>query len=101
MLRILANHHIEGIEQSLHITLFNKRCPQVRHKDIPHEHHIFVGKINQLAPSNRDQLELRSADIYVRSTVDRDVRFVVHNILRVESLSEELLCENLWPVKFL
>src|SRR5262249_58323725 len=55
----------------------------------------------RLTPLNGDQLELRSAYIYVRSIIDTNVRFVVQNILRVESLSEELLCENLWPVEFL
>src|SRR5215467_9145064 len=54
----------------------------------------------RFAPSNRDQLELRSADVQVRSIVDRNVRFVAQNVLGAESLSEELLREYLRCVEF-
>ena len=55
----------------------------------------------RLTPSNWDQLELRSADVYVGSIVDRNVRFVAQNILRAESLSEKLLREDSRPAEFL
>src|SRR5262245_10342351 len=55
----------------------------------------------RLTASNWDQLEFRSADVQVRSTVDRNVRFVAHNIFGPESLSEELFPEDVRPVEFL
>src|SRR6266542_5222941 len=55
----------------------------------------------RLAPSNWDQLKFRSADVQVRSLVDRNVWFVAQNIVGTESLPEELLPEDLWPVEFL
>ena len=55
----------------------------------------------RLTALNRDQLEFRSADVEIRSIVDRSVRFVAQNICGAESLSEELLPEDLWPVEFL
>src|SRR6516165_12012107 len=55
----------------------------------------------RLTPSNWDQLERRSADVQVGSIVDRNVRLVTQKILRAESLSEELLREDSWPVGLL
>ena len=55
----------------------------------------------RLTPSNWDQLEFRSADVQVRSTVDRNVRLVAQNIFGAESLSEELFREDVRPVEFL
>src|SRR5215467_731457 len=104
VLRIPAYHHINRMEQSLQITVLIKGRTQIRHDDIPHEHHSFVGKINQhgimrFTPSRGDQLELRSADAQVRSSVDRNVRFVAQDFLRTESLSKELLRENVRTVE--
>src|SRR5262245_19024066 len=103
---IPAHYHIDRIEESLHMHVLIKRRLQIRHDAVPHEHHSFVGKINQhgimrLTPSNWDQLEFRSADVRVRSTVDRNVRFVAHNIFGPESLYEELFPEDVRPVEFL
>src|SRR5215831_16004057 len=54
----------------------------------------------RFTPSNWDQLEFRSADIHVRSIVDRHVWFVAMNFLRVESLSEKRFPEDGRPVEF-
>src|SRR5262245_7592893 len=54
----------------------------------------------RFTPSNWDQLEFRSADVYVRSIVDRHVWFVAMNILGVESLSEKRFSEDVRPVEF-
>src|SRR5215472_17561840 len=54
-----------------------------------------------LTASNWDQLEFRSADIHLRSVVDRSVWFVATNILGVESLSEKWFPEYVRPVEFL
>ena len=106
MLRISAHDHIDRIEQSLQITLLGERCSEIRHDDVPHEHYFFIGKINQhgivrFTALSWDQLELRSADVQVRSIVDRNVRFVAHNIVGAESLSKKLLREDLRRVEFL
>src|SRR4030095_2785167 len=55
----------------------------------------------RLTPSNWDQLEFRSADVHVRSIVDRNVWFVALNILEVKSLSEKRFPEDVRPVEFL
>ena len=55
----------------------------------------------RLTPSNWDQLEFRSADVHVRSIVDRHVWFVAMNILGVESLSKKGFPEDVWSVEFL
>src|SRR5262249_54285735 len=55
----------------------------------------------RLTASNWDQLEFRSADIHVRSIVDRNVWFVAPNILGVESLSEKRFPEYIRSVEFL
>src|SRR5262249_53694803 len=104
--RIPAYHHINRIEQSLQITVLIKGRTQIRHDDIPHEHHSFVGKVNQhgimrFSPSNRDQLELRPTDVYVCSFGDRYVLLVTKEILRGELLCEELLPEDLRPIGLL
>src|SRR5262249_4625000 len=44
--------------------------------------------------------ELRSADAQVRSIVDHNIRFVTQNIFAAESLSEELLREDVRRVEF-
>src|SRR5262245_15422514 len=49
---------------------------------------------------SRDQLEGRSADVHLSSVVDRNVRFVTHNILSLESLSKELCPEDFRRVEF-
>src|SRR6266568_8858728 len=105
VLGISAHDLIDRIEQSLEIALLNKRCPQIGHDDISHEHYFFVRKVNQhgimrFTASNWDQLELRSADIQVGRFVDRDVWFVAPDILGLESLAEELLPENIRAVEF-
>src|SRR5262245_24061692 len=53
-----------------------------------------------LAPSNWDQLEFGSGDVQVRSTFDRNVRFIAQNIFGSESLSEELFREDGRSVEF-
>src|SRR5262245_56495590 len=55
----------------------------------------------RLTPANWDQLKFRSADVHVRSIVDRSVWFVATNILGVESLSEKRFPEYVRPVEFL
>src|SRR4030095_249595 len=106
MLGIPAHYQINRIQQSLQITLLNKGCSQIRHDDIAHEHNFFIRKINQhgimrLAPSSRDQFELRSADVQLCPIVDRNIWLVAQNLLRAEALSEELLREDVGPVEFL
>ena len=54
----------------------------------------------RFTPSSRDQFDLRSANVQVRSVVDRNVRFVAQDILGTESLSKELFREDIRPVKF-
>src|SRR5262249_38142629 len=54
----------------------------------------------RLTPANWDQLEFRSADVQVRSIVDRHVGFVATNILRAESFSEKRFPEDVRPVEF-
>src|SRR5262249_1316408 len=87
-------------------TFFDKRRPKVGHDDMPNEHHAFVGKVNQhrimrFTTMNRDQLELRSADVQLCSVADRNIRLVALDILRTESLSEERFRECSWPIEFL
>src|SRR5215831_12258485 len=106
VLRILAHDHIQCLEQSLHITIFIERCSQIRHDDIPHEHDFFLGEINQhgimcFTATSRDQLELRSADVQFCCFVDRSVGLVAQEILRAESVSEELLREDTGTVGLL
>src|SRR5215831_10760729 len=105
MLGVLAHYHINRIEQSLQVTVLIKWCPQIRHNHVPHEHHFFVGKINQhgivrFTASSRNQLEVRSADVQVRSIVDRNIRFVALNVRGAESVSEELLGKDFRCVEF-
>ena len=54
----------------------------------------------RFTPASRDQLDLRSADVQVRSIVDRNVWLVAQNIFGAESLSEELLREDVRRVEF-
>src|SRR5215469_12884083 len=67
---VSRNYNIDGVKQSLQIAIFVERCPQIGHDDIPHEHHFFIGKIDQHAvwcftSSNGNQLKLRSAYVQV------------------------------------
>src|SRR5215510_11202947 len=105
VLRMPAHGNIKRIEQALEITVLIERRAHVRHHDVPHEHHSFFGKMNQhgvwsFSASSRDELDFRSSDVQVRSTVDGNVRSVAHNGLVVESLSEERFREGLWSTEF-
>src|SRR5215471_10124806 len=55
----------------------------------------------RLASMSRDQLELRSADVQVRSLVNCNVGFVAQEIVGSESLSEELLRKDCRPIALL
>src|SRR5215471_19483162 len=55
----------------------------------------------RFAAPNRDQLELRSTDVQVRTAGDRNIRFVGLNIVGTESLSEERFRKGPWPIEFL
>src|SRR5262249_12000650 len=105
MLRVSAHDHAERIEKSLQIALFGEGSPEIRHDAVAHEHDPLLGKIDEhrvvrLTAPNRDQLELRSVDVQIRSIVDRDVRLVAPNVLEFETVAEKLLREDLRGVEF-
>src|SRR6266496_2253635 len=105
VLRVAASDKIKRIEQPGKIALFVERCTQIRHEDVPHEHYFSIGKIDQhgvvgLAPSSRDQLDLRSANVQAGPFVDRHVRLVPSKILKAKPLSEKLFTEGVRRVEF-
>src|SRR5215467_7177131 len=106
VLRVPTHYDINRLEESPEITRFIERRSQIRHDHVAHEHHFFVGKVNQhgivcFTASSRDQLEFRSPDIQICSFVDRNVRSVAENIIGAESLSEELLTKDTRTVNLL
>src|SRR5262249_37134405 len=60
-------------------------------------HHCIV----RFAPVSQDQLDLRSADVQIRSVVDGNVRFVAQDFVGAESVTEEWFLEGARPAEVL
>src|SRR5215468_692067 len=106
VLRIPLRYLVNRVEQPLQVTLGSEWASQIRHDDIAHEHHSFLGEINhhgilRFAPVGRDQLDLRSADVHFRSVVDGNVRFVAQDFVGAESVTEEWFLEGARPTEVL
>src|SRR6266446_2536046 len=103
--RIPLDHYVDGIEESIEVTLYDERCAEIRHDEITREHHVLIRQVHKhrivcLATLYRDQLDARSADLQIGPAVDRHVGLVAAHVVEVEALAEELFGEDSRPVQF-
>ena len=97
--RLLFADHVDGIEQALKVSFFHERRSDVGHDEIAHEQDAQVGEMHEhgvvgLAALHRNQLDARSANLQLRTAVDKDVRFEGAHIVDAEPFPEELLVES-------
>src|SRR5580692_6159398 len=94
MRRMFLLNDIDRIEQPLQIALWYKRGPEVRHDEIPHEHHALIAQINEhgvvgFSSLHGDQLDSRASDGNFGAAVDSNVRFETAYVVKIEAFTEE------------
>ena len=64
--RIFLRYHVDGVEQTIEVTLHHKRCTKVRHDEIADKEHAQIGEMNEhgvvrFSAVNGNQLDARPA----------------------------------------
>src|SRR5262249_28334730 len=86
VLRILLDHYINSVEQSLKITVLVKGRADIGHDAVTHEEHLLIGQMDEhavlsLTTLNRDQFYSSAADRQISALVDPNVRLVAAHIV--------------------
>ncbi len=94
--RIVAGDHVDRVEEPRKVALLDEGRAQIRHQDVPDEHHALLReeheqRVSRLASAGRLQDESSAADRDLAALSDRHVGAKVFEVFDAEAASEEAL----------